>query len=427
MSTSSLSEIGTDILKHLDLDVDLSLRLENFKMFDDDQDENIISGSCKTSTDNQVKVTDDFSDKDKHKKENTFKASEREKSLTASLNYVNNNTVHISSLNDFGNKFFYNTSRIYPQTNQYMNPTCQGQTGFINHNPYLYYPYSYNAGVGVSVNPQQSYPYILPFNSQLKINQFYSPVNYPQLNGNLQKNIHFISKSIPSYPIQDLPFFDEVISRLNEDIESFLKDYNGKLVFEKLIKKLTSYQRIKLWDSLVDKVELLCSNFTLYESLSKLLKLATEIPEQQRVIHNIHQNLDNLIKTEQGSNLIVYIILNYCSESVFRISSFIVTHIKQLINKHEGVEILNSFVMANVQNSASFKNDFINALYPHLIYIINNGMSSSLILEVLKNWKMTQINKIYEFMRNNVIAIINGKHSSLIIKWMIKNLEEKVR
>lgn len=402
MSDCSLSCISNEKDKKKE-DVELSLKLENFKIFDLESNN---SAKIKKMSTQATLLNVDKSSSPLDEKINS-------KTIIKAIPQIKISPM--IKLDQNYCSFYKNKIHHFPQP--YLNM-------------YGYIPYQPTVTYG---NINVSNPMLIAGTPLTHFNNFPTNMNYPFYQQNiinqqilrLQQNIFFVSQSLLMNFGEKIMNFGEILQRFTENTTDFLLNKEGNAIYNKLILRINSQQKIELWERMAEKLLIICSNDILINSLIKLLKLMTEKSEQKKVVSHILTLMSKLLETEKGTKLVLFILENYCIEIICKLSSYIISNLKYLLSKENGLDIVKSYVMINVNNSITLKTDFINSLFPYLINIVNDERSR-VILKIIKHWNLPLSNRLYDFLSDNMMILINGKVSCLIIKWIIENMEDKV-
>ena len=387
-------------------DISMELILENFKIFG-----NSDNLKCKNKNIIDQKENSETKQKTKQMTDNYINPQ------CKAISYPNYPLNGCDNFNQNG--CYYNPGYCAININQY-SPYYQLNSPYIQTLPLM------NHGI-----PQNYYYVNYPANYGMNTTCLQQPIKkeddkQPKLKKNKKNNLSYIDSLIPNKQNEEFPLFDKVINLMLPEITNILNDQESKGIFLKLIKNISSHQRKILWDILNGKLISLCTSENSVPCMIKLMLYAKELPEQQRIVFNLKQNIDTLIYDKYGNEVIICMIENFCPESVFIINSYILTHFSKIIKAKEGVDVLIAFIRSNSNQSFSFKKDFLDAIYPKIGIIINNGMLSPIIMTMIETWNLHITCSVMRYVQANVIELINGRNSCLILDKILELYEEKV-
>ncbi len=186
---------------------------------------------------------------------------------------------------------------------------------------------------------------------------------------------------------EEHPQFNKLYELLERGLITIMKNEHGKIFFHKLLSNISKHQRMNVWNLLSSKILEIQENNSATDSLTNIISLSKDLPEQMGIIHLLKPSFMGLCTSENGVKMLKQILQSFQSQPIFVFLSFTYENIEKMIRIDNGLELLIYIIIANRDKSKTFKLDFISIIRNNLFAIINKKLGYELVYSILFQWE----------------------------------------
>ena len=332
---------------------------------------------------------------------------------------INNNDIYINNLNCINNKINCPENNLDKVNyfNIFLNCNCK-EKGKLNETVFVYD--TINNTYNQNNNDNDNNNFCNDYNNKINYTVVYKDINISKLLLNLKtyKGSLYAQSLLDQINNEENlnNFFNEIIPNI---CQIMCSEY-GNYFFQKLIKKLSLSQKLKIYQIINSDFLIIATNKWGTHSIQSLMENMSSPLEFNALNLLISKNMLLLFTDDNAHHIMMKIILDFPEEQRFMFNLFLVTNVDKIIINNNGAFCINKFLMNN--KDLKLRKLLIENLQINIKRLIFNKYCCINLLLILQNYGLEWGGFIISEIQINFIGLIDNPVSRVFVMKVLKLL-----